>query len=343
MKIFNLDAALKTHLGDGFTRASLFNNCITHFKENLYFMTFRINYSGLNSPLTDPDSLLHPWYFWDKEKYEGNRIEFLRVKLTKLLESDHEDAANKIDNSRFLGTGLALLEYKDGDFIVKSAGNLFQMYGFHDTRVVYSNTTDTNILTFYYTKNNYGNLSAEQLKNASRRFPREAGTNKLIDIYYAKNKTYLDEKFASKSNVALDDVSTPFKIKTFIGKVSYEFNHSDEFDLADCVSKINGKLSTGIEPCNIYMNTFIERNWIPTHPEMIYPKGSYFHGMNGILTIVTTPSGAAKNYSTTVLTSETNEAEENTLYYNSIPALANMKNYLNQFIDDKTFYRFSIK
>jgi hypothetical protein len=337
IKVFNLDEGIKTLLEDKLKNAALFNNCITFYKDNLYFMTFRINYAGVKAQLTDPDSLLHPWNFWDKEKYNAaaGSLTFERVKLTNLLDTEFKSQADAIDNNRFLGTGLALLEYKDGKFIVKSAGNLFEKYGFHDVRITCTVDGPNAKLTFYYTKNDYGDLTDGQKKNAGRRFPRTintAGQPKHIDVYYAKNVADLGEKFSTKNLTPLD-ASIKFPVKTFIGKVSYEF---DEFDMTDCVTAVN---TPPIEPCNIFMNTYIERNWIPTHPKMVYPEGSFFHGLNGILSIITPPSTDDKVYDTTLLSGTETSIELNTFYYLGINKLEKTREYFNQFIDEKTFYQ----
>jgi len=107
-------------------------------------MTYRINYHGIKSVITDADSVLHPMYFWDKEKYENNILTFLPTKLTNILQREYKDIAQSIDNNRFLGTGIAIINYNKNKFEVLETDILFKEYGYHDVRVIHDSLSEKN-------------------------------------------------------------------------------------------------------------------------------------------------------------------------------------------------------
>jgi len=154
-EVFNLDSKLKEKTTNSIIKySSLFNNCICHISNNIYLMTYRINYHGINSFITDADSLLHPMYFWEKEKYENGKLNFLPTKLTNIIKTEYSEVAKNIDNKRFLGTGIAILNYINSTFEVLETDILFKTYGYHDVRVINESISETKSrVTFYYTKN----------------------------------------------------------------------------------------------------------------------------------------------------------------------------------------------
>jgi len=298
-------------------------------------MTYRINYHGINSFITDADSLLHPMYFWEKEKYENGKLNFLPTKLTNIIKTEYSEVAKNIDNKRFLGTGIAILNYINSTFEVLETDILFKTYGYHDVRVINESISETKSrVTFYYTKNNYDNLSRDQLNLVGKRWPRIANINKHIDVYYSSTFEDLKNAFSLRSKVPATE---NFKVKTFIGIIYHEYN-TNNINIPLLINDINTQLEKKHELCNIYMNTFIERNWIPTHKDMIYPNGSYFYGINGINIILSTPSLLDKDYDVEVINDKLQTANENTIYYGDIPILRKMKEYINSYIDKNTFY-----
>ena len=334
-RVYNLDKQIKDLSTDVRVKYSaLFNNSMCSIGAETYLMTYRINYQGVKAYLTDPDSVLHPMNFWDKERYENGVLKMQPTKFTALLGNEYSDVAKQIDNNRFLGTGVAVLVYANGGFTVRETSVLFKKYGYHDVRVQHETMGDKSRLTFYYTKNNYGNLDPDQQRSAGQRWPRAAGTNKHLDLYYLTTVDDFKQAFAGRSRTPSDQ---EFRIKTFMGVVRHEYV-TGNLNLDTLVSDINLQLERSHELCNIHVNTFIERNWIPTHSEMIYPAGSFFYGINGTNIIITHPSAEARDYDIQEIGPQLQKGAENTMYFGDVPFLRKMKAYINSFIDKETFY-----
>jgi len=318
-KIFNFDKQIKEKSKDEFIKyASLFNNCITHLHGNDYIMIFRINYSGVPTHLTDPDSILHPWNYWDREDK--------MTKLDVLLDAINTEVMQTTKQKVFLGSGIALMNYnaERSEFDVSEVRLLTPEYGYHDVRVYHE--PSTNKIRITYT------LKFAEPMEVQSKIPVINKNDKLTPL----NFFYNADLMADLEKIQKDATLTT-KISTMLGYFDYTYTNKFNADqMDDMLAHINTEIASyqGAPQTrkflNQYMSDYVERNWIPTHPDMIFAPESYISNINGTMLIFTPPDmTTVATYSMTPNEDTEEPRLNNNVYYKSIDSIKRINVSLN--------------
>lgn len=130
----------------------VFNNSLIHYKDNIFLMSYRVIKYNLNKTI-------HPWKFWtdgykmvQKDIIENNEHladVYKLYNITKYRKKISEDYVVSLDNDidninsllyEFDGTGIVILKYEDGNFIIeKNINNIFEKDMNQDARLQYDN------------------------------------------------------------------------------------------------------------------------------------------------------------------------------------------------------------